>query len=95
MALKINEDCISCGACEAECPNEAISQGDETFVIDSELCTECVGFFDEEQCAAVCPSDAIHLNPDHQETEADLLAKARRIHPDKDFSGDFPSKFRS
>jgi ferredoxin len=95
MALKINEDCISCGACEAECPNEAISQGEETFVIDPDLCTECVGFFDEEQCAIVCPSDAIHPHPDHQETEADLLAKARRIHPDKSFSGDFPSKFRS
>jgi len=47
MALMINEDCISCDACVAECPNGAISEGDPIYVIDPELCTECVGFFDD------------------------------------------------
>jgi ferredoxin len=94
MALKINQDCISCGACEAECPNEAITQGDELFVIDPELCSECVGFYDEEQCVAVCPADAIHPDPDHAETAGDLLAKVMRLHPEKKFDGTIPSKFR-
>src|SRR4029079_8960716 len=55
MATYITEDCINCGACEPECPNEAISEGDEIYVIDPELCTECVGFYDHEACQAVCP----------------------------------------
>ena len=54
MATRITEDCINCGACEDECPNGAISMGSETFVIDPELCTECVGFADEQMCAAAC-----------------------------------------
>ncbi len=94
MALKISTECISCGACEGECPNEAISQGEETFVIAPDQCSECVGFFDEEQCVAVCPVDAIDLDPDHPETEEDLLTKSRACHPDKSFGNDYPSKFR-
>lgn len=58
MAYEITVECISCGACETECPNEAISEGDETYVIDGSKCTECVGFFDTPQCAEVCPVDA-------------------------------------
>lgn len=58
MALRITDECISCGACESECPNEAISEGDEIYIIDADKCTECVGFHDEPQCAAVCPVDA-------------------------------------
>jgi ferredoxin len=65
MAYMITDECISCGACEAECPNEAISEGDEYYVIDAVKCTECVGFFDESQCAAVCPVDACVPDPDH------------------------------
>jgi ferredoxin len=95
MALKITDDCISCGACEAECPNSAITQGDEIFVIDPEKCTECVGFFDEEQCTSVCPSDACVADPDHQETEQELVTKGKRLNPDKDYSGHYPSKFKS
>ncbi|HJX03845.1 MAG TPA: 4Fe-4S binding protein, partial [Dehalococcoidia bacterium] len=45
MAYKITDDCISCGACESECPNSAISEGDSTYVIDPTKCTECVGSF--------------------------------------------------
>ena len=58
MALKITEDCIACGACEPECPVEAITDGD-IFVIDPALCVECVGHFDEPQCVLGCPVDAI------------------------------------
>jgi len=53
MAHKISEECISCGACEAECPVEAISQGDEYYVIDADTCTDCAA------CTEVCPVDAI------------------------------------
>jgi ferredoxin len=58
MAYKITEECINCGACEPECPNQAISAGDEIYIIDHEKCTECVGHYDSSQCAAVCPVDA-------------------------------------
>jgi ferredoxin len=54
MARKITDACINCGACEPECPNEAISAGDETYVIDASKCDECEGK-DEAACVAVCP----------------------------------------
>ena len=59
MATMITSDCINCGACEPECPNNAITQGEEIYVIDPVLCTECVGFHDYEACAAVCPVDGL------------------------------------
>jgi len=80
MALLINEDCIACGACEPECPNEAISEGDPVYTIDPERCTECVGFYDEPQCVEVCPVEAIEPDPDHKESKAELLEKKKRIH---------------
>ena len=55
MALKINENCINCAACEPECPVEAITEGDEFYEIDPDLCVECEGHFDEPQCIEVCP----------------------------------------
>ncbi len=58
MALKISDSCISCGACEAVCPVEAISQGDDYYEIDPKKCVECVGHFDAPQCADVCPTDS-------------------------------------
>ncbi|MCX7736113.1 MAG: YfhL family 4Fe-4S dicluster ferredoxin [Candidatus Kapabacteria bacterium] len=57
MALKITEECINCGACEPECPTNAISEGPEIYVIDPDKCVECVGHYDSPQCAAVCPVD--------------------------------------
>ncbi len=83
VATKITEVCISCGVCEAECPNEAISEGPEVFEIDPALCTECVGFHSEEQCAAVCPVDCCVPDPEIVEEEATLFARAQKIHPDK------------
>ena len=80
MAYIITDDCILCGSCEAECPNEAISEGDITYVIDPERCTECVGFYDESQCALVCPMDACVTDPDRQETQEELMAKYHLLH---------------
>lgn len=65
MAFRINEECASCGVCMEECPNKAITEGDERYVIDPTKCTECVGFFDEPQCRSVCPVEAPEPDPDH------------------------------
>lgn len=74
MAMRINEECINCAACEPECPNEAITEGDEYYVIDQERCTECVGHFDEPQCVEVCPvDDCIIIDP--KEDKAVLQAR--------------------
>lgn len=75
MALLINDECINCDVCEPECPNGAISQGDEIYVIDPALCTECVGHFDEPQCIEVCPVDCIVPDPEHEESKEELQAK--------------------
>lgn len=58
MAMMITEDCIACGACETECPEGAISSGDDIYVIDSDICTECEGL-GGSQCVEVCPVDCI------------------------------------
>ena len=80
MAYKITEDCISCGACEAECANEAIYEGDGIYVINPERCTECVGNFESPRCAAICTMDACVPDPEHQESREELLAKWQRLH---------------
>lgn len=59
MAMKISEDCISCGSCEPECPVSAISEGDDIYVIDPDLCIECEGYNPEPACAEVCPVECI------------------------------------
>ena len=109
MATVITEECINCGACEPECPNTAIYEGgaeweldgkthptlnDDLYYIVPDKCTECVGFFDQEQCAAVCPVDCCIPDPQHPETEDQLLERAKKFHPDKEFSSDIPSRFR-
>jgi len=115
MAIIITDECINCGACEPECPNNAIYEGgvewryadgtsltgsvegknsrqetdaeeaqqpvsDEYYYIVTDKCTECVGFHDEPQCAAVCPVDCCVDDPDWRETEAELLAKKEQMH---------------
>jgi ferredoxin len=79
MAYKITEECINCGACEPECPNQAIAAGDDIYVIEPEKCTECVGHHDASQCAAVCPVDCCVPDPDHKETREDLMAKFHKL----------------
>ncbi len=114
MAIIITDECINCGACEPECPNNAIYEGGENwrfsdgtslsgditllsgnstsadeendakemdvFYIVTDKCTECVGFHEEPQCAAVCPVDCCVDDPDHRETEEQLLAKKEFMH---------------
>ena len=93
MATHITEDCINCGACEPECPNEAISEGQEIYVIDPKLCTECVGFHDYEACQAVCPVECCLPDPKNIEGEDLLIARARELHKDKTFDEKYPSHF--
>jgi len=113
MAIIITDECISCGACEPECPNNAIYEGgmewamsegtslnivktkdgeevsadekheplsDEFYFIVSEKCTECVGFYDEPQCAAVCPVDCCVPDPENIEGKEELLNKKAWLH---------------
>ena len=114
MAIMITDACINCGACEPECPNNAIYEGGaewtfadgtglkgtgnhpsagaidadathepgsmDVYYITTEKCTECVGFHDEPQCAAVCPVDCCVDDPDHRESEDQLLAKKAFMH---------------
>src|SRR5438874_11780126 len=82
MSTMITVECINCGACEPECPNQAISQGEDIFVIDPLLCTECAGFHEQEACAAVCPVDCCIPDPNIVEPEAVLYERASRIPPD-------------
>jgi ferredoxin len=88
MSTYITSDCINCGACEPECPNEAISEGD------------CVGFYDHEACQAVCPVECCLPNPEHREEEQLLLERAIKLHPDDEelkkrvAANVFPSRFR-
>ncbi|MSR25075.1 MAG: YfhL family 4Fe-4S dicluster ferredoxin, partial [Nitrospiraceae bacterium] len=92
MSLLITTECISCGACVPECPNEAIfesrsdaeakgnhvGEGQGDYVITNDRCTECVGHFDEPQCAAVCPVDNCCISdPLYPETTQVLLDRAK------------------
>jgi len=94
MATLILDDCIGCVVCLPECPNSAIFEGEEIYFIKPELCTECVGFHDAEACAAVCPVDVCLPDPDREESEETLIARAKALHPSKNFGTDFPSHHR-
>jgi len=111
MATMITDECINCGACEPECPNTAIYQGgveydgldgakhaalsNDFFYIVPEKCTECVGFFDHEACAAVCPVDCCVPDPNIPESEEVLMTRARQLHPEQAFPEDYPSRFKA
>lgn len=79
MALIITDECINCDVCEPVCPNEAIYQGEDIYEIDSTRCTECVGHFDEPQCQTVCPVDCIPLDPQHEESQEQLMTKYHQL----------------
>ena len=53
MAFEISAECLACGVCMDECPADAISEGDDIYVTDAELCTDCGA------CAEVCPNESI------------------------------------
>ena len=114
MAIKITEECINCGACEPECPNNALYEAgvdwtiadgtgvtgmfkmtngqevevdhkfaaisNEVYFIVPDKCTECTGFHEEPQCAAVCPVDCCVPDPDHVESKELLLDRKTRLH---------------
>jgi len=82
MALYITDECINCDVCEPECPNEAISPGDEIYEIDPNLCTECVGHYETSQCIEVCPVDCILVDPEHEETQEQLMDKYTQLTSD-------------
>lgn len=90
MAVHIEGDsCISCNLCVPVCPNRAIAdlpandprtkQFGTTFVVDPDLCTECVKFYGEPQCVKVCPTDAIPIGEIIAEAQEELEAKADRL----------------
>ena len=79
MALKINELCINCDVCEPACPNQAITQGEDIYIIHASRCTECVGHFDEPQCVQVCPVACIPVNPAFMEDRETLWQKYQRL----------------
>ncbi len=83
MALLIKDNCTNCDMCEPECPNDAISFAAEIYEIDPDLCTECIGFYEEPTCMKVCPiNNCIIVDPEHVETEEQLLTKFAEIHSD-------------
>ncbi len=79
MALIITDECINCDVCEPECPNEAITAGDEIYEIDPDLCTECVGHYETSQCVEVCPVDCIPLDPNRVESKDALMEKYKLL----------------
>ena len=95
MAYKIIDSCNNCRACEPECPNTAISEGQDYFEIDPEKCTECVTFNDAPACAAICPVDACIADESRVEVEAALIDKAKKLHPGLVIAEPCPSHFRS
>jgi ferredoxin len=82
MALYITDECINCDVCEPVCPNNAIYEGQEIYEINPDLCTECVGHYDNAQCVEVCPVDCILVNPDHRETKQQLQLKYQQLMAD-------------
>jgi ferredoxin len=110
MATVITEECINCGACLPRCPNNAIYEGgqpselkgevrsplaEDIYYIAPDKCTECVGFFGHEECAAACPVDCCIPDPNIPETEDALIARARLLHPEQSFLAEFPSRFKN
>ena len=78
MAYKITDECISCGACEAECPVGAISSGDDKFVIDADTCIECGA------CADVCPvsapvADFIRIHRNFQPIQIQAIIRLKEL----------------
>lgn len=80
MALLIKDNCINCDMCDPECPNEAIFFGAEIYEINSDLCTECIGFYEKPTCMAVCPINCIIIDPANIESEEQLIDKFAELY---------------
>ncbi|MGP1924013.1 MAG: YfhL family 4Fe-4S dicluster ferredoxin [Arsenophonus sp. NEOnobi-MAG3] len=81
MSLLITHRCINCDMCEPECPNEAISMGEEFYQINPNLCTECIGHYDKPTCQSVCPiNNTILKDPNNPETKKQLWDKFILLH---------------
>ena len=78
MAMKINEECIACGACVPECPTNSITEGD-IYVIDAATCVECDGYFTVPRCKSVCPVGA--CNPARETYLVKMQSLANRGAP--------------
>ena len=81
MAYKITDECINCGACEPECPNQAITEEDPIYVINPDRCTGCVGAHESSKCVEACPVDCCIEDPEHKESKEQSLEKWRGLHP--------------
>jgi ferredoxin len=79
MTLKITNECINCDVCEPVCPNKAIYQGIEIYEINPDLCTECIGHYEEPQCQIVCPVSCIEKDVNIVETQEDLFLKYTKL----------------
>ncbi|WFE68279.1 YfhL family 4Fe-4S dicluster ferredoxin [Thiomicrospira sp. R3] len=79
MALKILSGCINCDMCEPECPNQAIYMGEKVYEINPDLCTECVGYYDNPTCISVCPLDVIIKDPEYFENQLSLYEKFKQL----------------
>lgn len=79
MSLIITDECINCDVCEPVCPNTAIYQGEMIYEIHRDKCTECVGHFAQPQCIEVCPVNCIIKDPEHPETQEQLLKKYQKL----------------
>jgi ferredoxin len=75
MALKILSSCINCDMCDPECPNGAITLGEDIYEIDSDKCTECIGHYEKPTCVSVCPIDCVEPDKNKIETQEQLFAK--------------------
>jgi ferredoxin len=81
MAYMITEACVMCGNCEQHCPNEAISEGEDTNIVDPERCTECVGTYEVSKCSVICSQEACVPDPNYEESREQLLEKWKKLHP--------------
>lgn len=79
MSLMITDECIACDACRDECPSGAIEEADPIYIIEPDMCTECVGYDDEPFCVSVCPVDSIMGDPDNIETTEELRFKYEHL----------------
>ena len=79
MALLITSECINCDMCLPEWPNTAIFEGKKIYEIDANRCTECVGFYPEATCVAVCPINCIQVDPAYIEDRSQLMEKFEKL----------------